>query len=136
MKRSCAVVALLCAWVLWENVTGVLENRRVDFWLLKEPFDTRKECLVFATENVSARVGETPESLLWLMEKASRQSRRQGWTLERNNSVGIHGSIAGRKELRASRPSMLAVRHRPPPAHRRAPLARGLKLTHYPPVRT
>jgi hypothetical protein len=78
-------VALLFAWVLWENVTGVINGRAMDFWLLKTPFETRKECLAFAAETTGVMVGEFPESLLWQMEKASRDQRRPGWKLERKD---------------------------------------------------
>lgn len=42
MKRSCAVVGLLCAWVLWQEMVRLPDQ--FSFWLLVDASEGLKEC--------------------------------------------------------------------------------------------
>jgi hypothetical protein len=67
------------AWVLWEHVTGFIDGRAQDFWLLRAAGETRNECRQLANEQISFEMGEGSGSLLGAMIKAERQVVRPGW---------------------------------------------------------
>jgi hypothetical protein len=73
MRRCLPMAWLLCAWVLWSAHNGVIDGRSHDFHLLREAFESRKECLDRSTVLLSIDLGERPEVLL-----APRP--RPGWT--------------------------------------------------------
>jgi hypothetical protein len=75
MRRIIWSYLMLTAWVLWEHAQGDIDGRREDFWLLRQPFETRAECLKLADFEVDLKVGEgPPDSLLTMMEKAAKDA--------------------------------------------------------------
>ena len=83
MNRSCAIVALLCAWVLWREVDTTEKGRTVTFWTLEAAEETKRECLDSLKARLVRSFGEKGDPAgyitigdTWALEKYESKTRR------------------------------------------------------------
>ena len=69
-----------CAWILWDHVTGAVGKRPIDFWLMLEPTESRKQCIERAEAVSDAESGLLKNALLTEVLKAEV---RPGWARRR-----------------------------------------------------
>ena len=86
------------AWVLWEHVRGVINNRVQDYWHLRGAGETRKECFQVAEDQIKLEMGEV-QGLPAAMIQAERDVIRPGWSRERDGSGYKERAPAGQQSF-------------------------------------